>query len=381
MVKKSLNTTHNAFIKEAGQGVEFECETRTTRSILRLFPRATYRWTLNDGPLTMEPERMVFRMGDLIIQGLKATDTGLYSCRLHYTERKVITVGVFSLYVNSQYQATRVIEGREIHLQCNSHLLGILYSGSVKNWYLNGELTSLKKIPAIRKYIDIIKKSSAQSQGNWTCVVHNPVSGNNWTTAYYNITLLPAPTGFAYIVDYAKHNIKKSILITIGFFCVVMVISSIFIDMVDKKKRLQRKLEKRIQYAFLEESGVGHYDNDDNFCYTDKDGNVVVCKESDDDEDDSSGTFRSKMKNVGKKALENTKALIEGDVGESDENEDDANRNAGDVNSTQGVLGFNFSEDIPVTGSEDSFTEDNFEASVNEDCPLLSRVNYNVSFR
>lgn len=395
MIKTSLNTTHNAFIKDAGAGVEFECETTATRSIFKMFPRATYRWTLNDGPLTMEPERMVFRMGDLVIQGLKATDTGLYSCRLHYTERKVLTVGVYSLYVRADYGATQVTDGRAIHLQCHAHLLGVLYSGSVKDWFLNGKVTSLHKISAKREHSDVIKKASAKWEGNWTCVVYNPFNEKNWTTAFYNIKVLPSPKGLALIFDYVKHNVKKTILMICGFFCFVMVISSIFIDMVEKKRKKQEKIASKIEHKLLENSGCGFYDNNGNFCYTDKEGNVVVCKDSDDEGAKGATNLTAKVKNMGKAALEKTKDLIEGSTGESPESsEDDVNKNAADVSTTQTLDSFRFEDNNTLLSfvnedtswvyedSEQSFTEtDSFDDSYNENRPLLSSHNYHVTFR
>lgn len=400
MIKTSLNTTHNAFIKEAGTGVEFECETTATRNIFKMFPRATYRWTLNDGPLTMEPERMVFRMGDLVIQGLKATDTGLYSCRLHYTERKVLTVGVYSLYVRADYGATLVTQGREIHLQCHAHLLGVLYPGSVKSWFQNEKITSLHEISAKRKQSDVIKKASAKLEGNWTCIVYNPFNEKKWTTAFYNVKVLPSPKGVALIWDYVKHNVKKTILMLCGFFCFVMVISSIFIDMVEKKMKKQEKIASKIEHKLLENSGCGFYDNDGNFCYTDKEGNVVVCKDSDDEGKKAATNLTAKVIDMGKAALEKTKDLIEGSIGESTEStksaessKDDVNKNAANVSTTQTIDSFSFEDNTLLSyvdedtswvyeDSEHSFTEtDSFDDSYNQNRPLLSSHNYHVNFR
>ncbi|XP_061178883.1 uncharacterized protein LOC133187500 [Saccostrea echinata] len=381
-VKKFFNETHTEFIKDEGAGAEFECETAVSRSIFRLYPRATYRWVRNEGFLTMEPERMVFRMGDLIIQGLKATDTGLYSCRLHYTKGKVLTVGVFSLYVKSQeYPETPVYEGRKISLQCNSHLLGLLYPKAVREWYLNGTKTPLQKIPANQKHNDVIKKSTVHMQGNWSCVVRDPVHNWKWTTAFYRVKIYPPLKGIAFIIDFVKHNVKLTIFLVIGCFCLVMMLTAILIDKLEQWKKRKDKLQKRMLYQFIEDSGRGFYDNNDNLCYTDEDGNVVVCKVSD-DESDEEGMIKRRVKQLGKAgkaALEKTKDFIEGE--DNDENKNnDANENAADLDSTYDVCSSSFEDDKHVSFFEGSLTEDSFETSFSESRPLLSHVNCDVSF-
>lgn len=90
---------------------------------------------LNDGLLMMEFERMVFWMGDFVIQGLKVIDMGFYLCCLYYIEWKVLIVGVYFLYVRVDYGVILVIQGREIYLQCYVYLLGVLYFGFVKSWF------------------------------------------------------------------------------------------------------------------------------------------------------------------------------------------------------------------------------------------------------
>lgn len=405
-IKESLNTTHHAFIKEAGMGVEFECETIATRSVFRMFPRGTYRWTLNDGPLTMEPERMVFRMGNLVIQGLRTTDTGLYSCRLHYTEREIITVAVFSLYVKGEYDPIEVNEGRSIRLECNAYLLGILYPAAAKEWYHNGDKTALQDIPARNKHRDVIEDASPKREGNWTCVVYNPYTKKSWTTAFYNVKILPPLTVFELILEYVRNNVKNSILIMVGFFSVVMVISSIFIDMVDKKKKQQDKIASKIQYKLLEDSGCGFYDNEDNLCYTDKDGKVVVCEKPEDENEKGATSLADKVKNAGKAALEKTKNLIEGSEAGSNTSKnlkegseagsnsksstgDDENKNAADVSTTQTLDSFSYEDDTicsytgddTVSFHDDSLSESSCEESFCERRPLLSLPKYHVTFR
>ncbi|XP_062612149.1 uncharacterized protein LOC134273940 [Saccostrea cucullata] len=384
-VKQLFNKTHSEFIKDEGAGAELECETAVTRSIFRLYPRATYRWVRNEGYLTMEPERMVFRMGDLVIQGLKATDTGLYSCRLHYTKGKVLTVGVFSLYVKSgDYPETPVHEGKKISLQCNSHLLGLLYPKAVREWYLNGTKTSLQKIPARKKHSDVIKDSTVRMQGNWSCVVRDPVHRWKWTTAFYRVKILPPLKGIAFIIDFVKNNVKLTIFLIIGCFCLAMMLTAILLDKLEQWKKRKDKQQKRMLYQFLEDSGRGFYDNNDNLCYTDEDGNVVVCKVSD-DESDEEGMIKRRVKQLGragKAALEKTKDFIQGEEEDQDENkDDDANENAADLDSTHDACSSSFEEDRHVSFFEGTLTEDSLETSFNESRPLLSHEYSNVYFK
>lgn len=237
-------------------------------------------------------------------------------------------------------------------------------------------------------------------EGNWTCVVYNPFNEKSWTTAFYNIKVLPSPEGVALIWDYVKHNVKKTILMLCGFFCFVMVISSIFIDIVEKKMKKQEKIASKIEHKLLENSGCGFYDNDGNFCYTDKEGNVVVCKDSDDEGKKGATNLTAKVIDMGKAALEKTKDLIEGSIGESTEStksaessKDDVNKNAANVSTTQTIDSFSFEDNTLLSfvdedtswvyeDSEHSFTEtDSFDDSYNQNRPLLSSHNYHVNFR
>lgn len=91
----------------------------------------------------------------------------------------------------------------------------------------------------------------------------------------------------------------------------------------------------KIEYKLLENFGCGFYDNDGNFCYMDKEGNVVVCKDFDDEGKKGVINLIVKVIDMGKVVLEKIKDLIEGSIGESIESikssEDDVNKNVVNV--------------------------------------------------
>lgn len=91
----------------------------------------------------------------------------------------------------------------------------------------------------------------------------------------------------------------------------------------------------KIEYKLLENFGCGFYDNDGNFCYIDKEGNVVVCKDFDDEGKKGVINLIVKVIDMGKVVLEKIKDLIEGSIGESVESikssEDDVNKNVVNV--------------------------------------------------
>lgn len=91
----------------------------------------------------------------------------------------------------------------------------------------------------------------------------------------------------------------------------------------------------KIEYKLLENFGCGFYDNDGNFCYMDKEGNVVVCKDFDDEGKKGVINLIVKVIDMGKVVLEKIKDLIEGSIGESVESikssEDDVNKNVVNV--------------------------------------------------
>lgn len=91
----------------------------------------------------------------------------------------------------------------------------------------------------------------------------------------------------------------------------------------------------KIEYKLLENFGCGFYDNDGNFCYMDKEGNVVVCKDFDDEGEKGVINLIVKVIDMGKVVLEKIKDLIEGSIGENIESikssEDDVNKNVVNV--------------------------------------------------
>lgn len=94
----------------------------------------------------------------------------------------------------------------------------------------------------------------------------------------------------------------------------------------------------KIEYKLLENFGCGFYDNDGNFCYMDKEGNVVVCKDFDDEGKKVVINLIIKVIDMGKVVLEKIKDLIEGSIGESIESiksiessKDDVNKNVVNV--------------------------------------------------
>lgn len=94
----------------------------------------------------------------------------------------------------------------------------------------------------------------------------------------------------------------------------------------------------KIEYKLLENFGCGFYDNDGNFCYMDKEGNVVVCKDFDDEGKKVVINLIVKVIDMGKVVLEKIKDLIEGSIGESIESiksvessKDDVNKNVVNV--------------------------------------------------
>lgn len=74
-------------------------------------------------------------------------------------------------------------------------------------------------------------------EGNWICVVYNLFNEKKWIIVFYNIKVLFFLKGVVFIWDYVKYNVKKIILMLCGFFCFIMVILFIFIDIVEKKMK------------------------------------------------------------------------------------------------------------------------------------------------
>lgn len=88
----------------------------------------------------------------------------------------------------------------------------------------------------------------------------------------------------------------------------------------------------KIEYKLLENFGCGFYDNDGNFCYMDKEGNVVVCKDFDDEGKKGVINLIVKVIDMGKVVLEKIKDLIEGSIGGSIESIKSIESSKNDVN-------------------------------------------------
>jgi len=224
IVKKHLNSSYYSFTKGEGETVEFQCNNIATKRFFREFPRSSRRWVLNNHPLKVEGDRMMFQLASLAIQSLKTKDQGVYLCRIDYEPRQSKTVGVFSLIVESETITIFVKELTPLRIQCNSGPIGYLFPTATRQWENKGKIMK-SNIPAKDSTNDIFPSAEKSYAGNWLCSVKHKETGRIWKTASYRVFVDKPPTFTQRCVTYVKKNpvlIASLILGIVAFFFVVI---------------------------------------------------------------------------------------------------------------------------------------------------------------
>ncbi|KAK3104174.1 hypothetical protein FSP39_025042 [Pinctada imbricata] len=260
---RSLNEQHHNFTRKLGGVVELQCETKTVQRILRIFPKASYRWIHNGSPLKMDASRMRYQMGELVMSNLIPTDTGVFVCQIEYEPGQVKTVAIFSLFVKaSKGFAIHVQQTKDVKLQCNSAALGNLFDGSKRSWKHNNKVVT-KAIHAWNRSEEVFRNAHQNVTGNWTCIVHQPITARYWTTAYYTVILDPPPTAMENAMSFFKKYIIYFIAFCAGIVCFVVVILVALARHFEKLKKQNEEEMLMIAQQFLDEKDATDSSSDD----------------------------------------------------------------------------------------------------------------------
>ncbi|ESO89999.1 hypothetical protein LOTGIDRAFT_164699 [Lottia gigantea] len=220
---------HMAYRKNVGEGVELECAGELTQEFLNVFPQATFRWKLNNGPFILAPDRMLYRNNAIVIQSLTVDDSGLYLCQMEYAKKRYKSFAFHSLIVIGTEPTVRIKLFQSFNLKCTSQFIGKLHVNSYRNWLFNGKIKKdFSKIPATKSNPEVIPRIEHGHAGTWTCEVIEPTNGKRWEIKFYLIQV-GEPVAWVKGIDIEFTGKTQAIVISV---CTVVVIALLILGMI-----------------------------------------------------------------------------------------------------------------------------------------------------
>ncbi|RUS76448.1 hypothetical protein EGW08_015789 [Elysia chlorotica] len=185
-----MQRTLQSLSTQAGEKVKLICGNSITEHVLQELRDATLSWTFNTEPLTMDPSRMFYYKENLDITDLVPRDSGVYACVVSWgaddTVKENLTLGVFSLEVETESPSRYVFEHEPAKMDCHSLTLGELFPDAVRYWLFNGTHTSaLPVTKASNKTYDVIQSVNRSMTGVWECQVLQQKTERVWATAWH----------------------------------------------------------------------------------------------------------------------------------------------------------------------------------------------------
>ncbi|GFO23197.1 contactin-6 [Plakobranchus ocellatus] len=185
-----LERTLQSLSARAGEKVKLICGHSISHAVLQELPGSSLSWTFNTEPLEMDPSRFLYYKENLDITDLVPSDSGVYECLVTWgaddTVKQNLTLGVFSLEVETDTPTRYVFENEATKMDCHSVTLGNLFPDAVRYWLYNGTHTSVLPVTrASNKTYDVIAAVSRSMSGVWECQVMQPRTERIWVPAWW----------------------------------------------------------------------------------------------------------------------------------------------------------------------------------------------------
>ncbi|KAK7102875.1 hypothetical protein V1264_021034 [Littorina saxatilis] len=203
--------------------VELSCRNDAAKAFKDQVPMMKTQWMHNGDPLKVQASRMLFSGNDLlVIQDLRASDTGVYECRVDYGGKHALTVAFFALTVTSTMPTLLPRQTEPLTLDCHSQDMALaLHSVDVtigsdpdfgckppcdvtnmtqrttRQWFHNDTETSLLPTdsPATDEAeADTLTSSTRDMSGVWRCVVSHVAGDRQWNTSWYRVFVKDPPS-------------------------------------------------------------------------------------------------------------------------------------------------------------------------------------------
>ena len=227
-IKSSLKQMDNNFTQNVGGSVSMSCMNNQTALLCKLYLKTCkLQWIHNNHKLNFQKDRMMILFGTLFINEIKKHDQGVYLCRVEYLPTQYSIVTFYTLQVISKAVDIGVQSSLTLKLQCHSAPLGYLFPKAYRKWYLNGNVISTGSTPSVptnttlakRPNDDTFRKATKAYKGDWKCIVTDPATDRNWTTALYVVKVLPPPSPW----EMFTRNVQANPIVT-TFICIAIAL-------------------------------------------------------------------------------------------------------------------------------------------------------------
>ncbi|XP_005092281.1 uncharacterized protein LOC101859623 [Aplysia californica] len=384
-----LGSTNESLTRRVGESARFACGHSLTETAQKEMPEAELSWQLNRQALTMDPSRTLFYKGDLDITDLTPADTGVYTCALVWDMKGVknnVTLGLFSLQVESDSPTRYVFEEEPFQLHCHGEVIGALFPSATRQWLHNGTyVTSPAPTTADNATGDIVDRITRKSEGTWECHVFHSASDRVWKTAWYRIAVQSPPS----VADrwYRRIVMERPDIALAVLGGIVLVAVVFFLLSCLKARNTEEDSEKKFQgerngweEVLSEHRGRGKLKPSDISSGDEEDDDVETDKEEEDEEEERS--TEKKALGIGSgdrlEVYENESNVSEDDEDDSHDTEAERKRARTKAKRFKSAAGVDEADDNDDgSNSQISFTDDETgESSEAEDSELNDNENY-----
>lgn len=165
-------------------------------------PEAYYEWTLNGIFIKQEPNHITFQGDNILIEKADIKNAGIYVCMLYRINKKRVVLHVISLAVISKNYDYNTRATRSLILNCNSVILGYIYTDLSLKLYLNNKVYidhGTTTLAAVNTYeFDSLNMSHT---GHWKCVVEQKDLKLSWVTNYFKLNVKKAPNMYTNLME------------------------------------------------------------------------------------------------------------------------------------------------------------------------------------
>ncbi|XP_036360322.1 uncharacterized protein LOC118764145 isoform X2 [Octopus sinensis] len=227
---------NNAKVNES-QAALLSCNNKISKLILKRFPDAKFLWIHNNKHLRFNGFKYSLKNGDLLIKDFKSiADSGVYTCQMVYKQKWKVTLKIYSLTVAASspkdFPQQHFTSGSTVKINCNSDILGDLYTGSTKQWTINGKvLKHVAKTRANHDILDTVSSVSENQSGIWICMVlrrDNP--RKFWITNKLNVVIDPPKTFWQAMIKSRYFPLSLTNIIGVIFTFLALVLCLITIS-------------------------------------------------------------------------------------------------------------------------------------------------------
>ncbi|XP_023312772.1 uncharacterized protein LOC111692874, partial [Anoplophora glabripennis] len=201
-IQDYLQKDNYSYVIDEGSSLLLKNNRQLLKIVSKESPNAYYEWTLNGIFIKQDPNHVIFKGDNILIENANIKDAGIYVCMLFRINKKRVVLHVISVAVISKNYDYDTRATRSLILNCNSVILGYIYTDLSLKLFLNNEVyidhgTTTLAAVNIHQF-DSLNMSHT---GHWRCVVEQKDLKLSWVTNYLKVNVKKAPNVYTNLME------------------------------------------------------------------------------------------------------------------------------------------------------------------------------------